>query len=87
MLNATYPENLVPLSKSAQSMCLAPLLLQIFKNESFLELTQEFRCRFEQGFFKWQTLQTALEVLDIAYSILLKGTRLELNFKPPLTII
>ena len=29
-----------------------------------------------------QTLQTALEVLDVAYSILLKGTRLELNFKP-----
>ena len=28
-----------------------------------------------------QTLQTALEVLDIGYSILLKGTRLDLNFK------
>ena len=30
-----------------------------------------------------QTLQIVLEVLVIACSILLKGTHLELNFKPP----
>ena len=61
-------------------------LLQIFKNASFLELTQEVRCGFEQG-FKLHTFHTVLEVLVIACSIFLKGTHLELNFKPPLPII
>ena len=57
--------------------------LQIFKNESFLELTREVRFGFEQGFFQLHTLQTVLEVLVIACRILLKGIHLELNFKPP----
>ena len=57
--------------------------LQIFKNESFLELTQEARCGFEQGFLSCTHFKLFLEVLVIACSILWKGTHLELNIKPP----
>ena len=56
--------------------------LQIFKNGPFLELTQEFRCGFEQGFLCCKHF-AVVKVLVIGCSIPLKRTHIEINFKPP----